>query len=248
MKDLLLVPPAPGRYGPEGLPPWRRAGGHQRESAAQATAHRLRALATARVESSSRRSATLRNLVTVSESGADPQGRHRPASRHTPGLSSSLGASQRPSPVLVGPSPEETGTEGAERRARPGDRRAQVSQSPIRLSADRAHHVSDVRRRHRQEPRAPRPGETLSATRRGGGPSCIGHATDSLWSIDLFRCESIVLQSYWVLVVMDQFTRRIIGLGVHHGDVDAAHLCRMFSEAMRGQGTPRHLSTDHAVV
>ncbi len=82
----------------------------------------------------------------------------------------------------------------------------------------------------------------------GGGPSCIGHATDSLWSIDLFRCESIVLQSYWVLVVMDQFTRRIIGLGVHHGDVDAAHLCRMFSEAMRGQGTPRHLSTDHAVV
>ena len=34
----------------------------------------------------------------------------------------------------------------------------------------------------------------------GGGPSWlsfIGHATDSLWSVDLFRCESIVLQSYW---------------------------------------------------
>ena len=32
----------------------------------------------------------------------------------------------------------------------------------------------------------------------GGGPSWlsfIGHATDSLWSVDLFRCESIVLQS-----------------------------------------------------
>ena len=42
----------------------------------------------------------------------------------------------------------------------------------------------------------------------GTGPSWlsfIGHATDSLWSVDLFRCESIVLQSYWVLVVMDQF-------------------------------------------
>ena len=41
----------------------------------------------------------------------------------------------------------------------------------------------------------------------GSGPSWlsfIGHATDSLWSVDLFRCESIVLQSYWVLVVMDQ--------------------------------------------
>ena len=82
----------------------------------------------------------------------------------------------------------------------------------------------------------------------GDGPSWlsfIGHATDSLWSVDLFRCESIVLQSYWVLVVMDQCTRRIIGLGVHHGDVDGAHLCRMFNEAIRGRGTPRHLSTDY---
>jgi transposase InsO family protein len=85
----------------------------------------------------------------------------------------------------------------------------------------------------------------------GGGPSWlsfIGHATDSLWSVDLFRCESIVLQSYWVLVVMDQFTRRIIGLGVHHGDVDGPNLCRMFNDAIQGQGPPRHLSTDHAPV
>ena len=82
----------------------------------------------------------------------------------------------------------------------------------------------------------------------GGGPawlSFIGHTADSLWSVDPFRCESIVLQSYWVLVVKDQFTRRIIGLGVHHGDVDGANLCRMFNEAIRGHGPPRHLSTDH---
>ena len=48
----------------------------------------------------------------------------------------------------------------------------------------------------------------------GTGPSWlsfIGHTRDSLWSVDLFRCESIVLQSYWVLVVMDQFTRRLVG-------------------------------------
>ena len=75
--------------------------------------------------------------------------------------------------------------------------------------------------------------------------SSIGHATDSLWSVDLFRCESIALQSDWALVVMDQCSRRIIGLGVHHGDVDGAHLCRMFNEAIHGQGTPRHLGTDH---
>jgi putative transposase len=56
-----------------------------------------------------------------------------------------------------------------------------------------------------------------------GGPSWLtflGHTKDSLWSIDRFRCESILLKSHWVLVVMDQFTRRIIGFGVHAVDVD----------------------------
>ncbi len=45
----------------------------------------------------------------------------------------------------------------------------------------------------------------------GTGPSwltTIGHAKDSIWSIDFFRCESILLRSHWVLVVMDQHTRR----------------------------------------
>jgi hypothetical protein len=48
----------------------------------------------------------------------------------------------------------------------------------------------------------------------------LGHAKDSLWSIDLFRCESILLRSHWVLVVMDQYSRSIIGFGVHEGEVD----------------------------
>jgi putative transposase len=63
--------------------------------------------------------------------------------------------------------------------------------------------------------------------------------------VDLFRCESIVLQSYWVLVVMDQFTRRLVGVGVQRGPVNGAGLCRMFNAAIHGRGTPRHLSTDH---
>ena len=53
-----------------------------------------------------------------------------------------------------------------------------------------------------------------------GGPSWlsfIGHAKDSLWSLDLFRCESAILRTYRVLVVMDQFTRRIVGFAVHRG-------------------------------
>ncbi len=43
------------------------------------------------------------------------------------------------------------------------------------------------------------------------GPSWLtflGHMKDSLWSCDLFRCESATLRTYWVLLVMDQFTRR----------------------------------------
>ena len=72
----------------------------------------------------------------------------------------------------------------------------------------------------------------------GGGPSWLtflGHTKDSLWSIDLFRCESILLNSHWVLVVMDPFTRRIIGFGVHAGDVDGIALCRMFNSAISNQ-------------
>ena len=82
----------------------------------------------------------------------------------------------------------------------------------------------------------------------GGGPSwltVIGHAKDSLWSVDLFRCESILLRSHWVLVVMDQFTRRIIGFAVHAGDVDGPALCRMFNRVIARQPLPGYLSTDH---
>jgi transposase InsO family protein len=75
--------------------------------------------------------------------------------------------------------------------------------------------------------------------------SFLGHTKDSLWSIDLFRCESILLNSHWVLVVMDQFTRRIIGFGIHAGDVDGVALCRMFNTAISSRGSPKYLSSDN---
>jgi|GEM_PF-2893251 len=65
----------------------------------------------------------------------------------------------------------------------------------------------------------------------GNGPSWLtflGHMKDSLWSVDLFRCESITLKSHWVLVVMDHFTRRIIGFAVHDGDVNGMTLCHRY--------------------
>ena len=78
------------------------------------------------------------------------------------------------------------------------------------------------------------------------GPSWltfIGHLKNSLWSVDLFRCESILLMTHWVQVVMDQFTRRIIGFGGHRGDVNGVTLCRMFNKAIARMGTLKYLST-----
>ena len=81
------------------------------------------------------------------------------------------------------------------------------------------------------------------------GPSWLtflGHTKDSLWSPDLFRCESLLLRTHWVLVVMDHYTRRIIGFGIHAGIVNGETLCRMFKQAIRGLTTfPRYLSSDH---
>jgi len=75
--------------------------------------------------------------------------------------------------------------------------------------------------------------------------SLLGHSKDSLWSIDLFRCESLTFQSHWVLVVMDQWSRRIIGFGIHRGDVDGITVCRMFNQAISGADPPNGLSTDN---
>ncbi len=83
---------------------------------------------------------------------------------------------------------------------------------------------------------------------RNRGPSWlsfIGHSKDSLWSVDLFRCESATLKTHWVLVVMDQFTRRIIGFGIQSGCVDGQALCRMFNRAISAVGKPRILSSDN---
>ena len=73
----------------------------------------------------------------------------------------------------------------------------------------------------------------------------LGHSKDSLWSIDLFRTESINLKTYWVLVVMDQYSRRIIGFGVQAIAVDGPALCRMFNKAIAGSGIPKRLSYDN---
>ena len=75
--------------------------------------------------------------------------------------------------------------------------------------------------------------------------SFIAQCKDSVWSVDLFRCESVLLKSHWVMVVMDLFTRRFVGFGLARAPIDGLSVCRMFNHAVAGQPRPKHLSTDH---
>ena len=80
------------------------------------------------------------------------------------------------------------------------------------------------------------------------GPSWltfIGNMKDSLLSIDFFRCESIQLKSHWVMVLMDQYTRRIIGFAVHPGTLDGISICILFNKIISGKNLPRYLSSDN---
>jgi transposase InsO family protein len=63
--------------------------------------------------------------------------------------------------------------------------------------------------------------------------------------VDLFRCESILLRSHWVLVVIDVCTRRIIGFGIGGEYIDGPAVCRMFNQAIAGHAPPVRISTDH---
>jgi transposase InsO family protein len=73
----------------------------------------------------------------------------------------------------------------------------------------------------------------------------MGHVEESLWSIDPFRCESILLRSHWVMLVTDVFTRRIIGFGIERASIDGVSVCQMFNHAVADRLLPKRVSTDH---
>jgi len=64
-------------------------------------------------------------------------------------------------------------------------------------------------------------------------------------AFDFVRCESLTLHSHWVMLVMDQFTRRIVGFAIHGGTLDGVIVCRMFNSILARQTLPRYLSSDH---
>ena len=47
------------------------------------------------------------------------------------------------------------------------------------------------------------------------------------------------------LTLRDQFTRTIVGFGLQAAPLDGVALCRMFNQAIAGQGLPARLSLDH---
>jgi putative transposase len=47
------------------------------------------------------------------------------------------------------------------------------------------------------------------------------------------------------MLVMDVFTRRIVGFGIESANIDGVSACRMFNHAVAGKRLPKHVSTDH---
>ena len=76
------------------------------------------------------------------------------------------------------------------------------------------------------------------------GLRLLAQTKGSLWSCDLFRRESATLRTHWVLVLMVQFTRRIIGLAftAPRGYRGAVPPCS--SERFVGTAA-KYLSSDH---
>jgi len=83
----------------------------------------------------------------------------------------------------------------------------------------------------------------------GGGPSWLsflGAQVDSLWSVDMFQVESILLNTHWVMVVMDQYSRKIIGYAVIKGKVmTGENICFMFNKIISTNSPPKRLSHDN---
>ncbi len=68
---------------------------------------------------------------------------------------------------------------------------------------------------------------------------------DSLWSVDLFRCDSVLLKLHWVMLAIDIYSRRIIDFSVHSGDPDGIVVCCMFNKIIRGKALSKRLSLDN---
>jgi hypothetical protein len=70
------------------------------------------------------------------------------------------------------------------------------------------------------------------------GLTVLGDAKDSLWSFDLFRCESAVLRTHSLGARPDGSMHALHrGFAVHRGVIDGMSLCRVFNQRL--EANPR---------
>ena len=82
-----------------------------------------------------------------------------------------------------------------------------------------------------------------------GGPSWLTFSAtpktvSGVWTC--FAARSLRLKIHWVMVLMDQCRRRIIGFGIQPGVLDGPAVCRLFNRTISATPVlPRYLSSDH---
>ena len=167
--------------------------------------------------------------------------------RHDTAVSAVAGEAQVQGIVLT-QTVRTTRAKGPFRRVDCSYRGDAAKESALRLPTDCRSGELGFRYPRGQTPGAARAGQACRPGPGSGGPSWLtflGHSKDSLWSVDLFRCESLILKTHWVIAVMDQCTRRIVGFAVCGGSPDGPTVCRMLRHIILGSAPPIHLSSDH---
>jgi putative transposase len=76
--------------------------------------------------------------------------------------------------------------------------------------------------------------------------STLEHSGNLVFNLDPPYLLTLPMHQHdWVLVMMDEFTRRLIGFAVHAGEVDGVTLCRVFNRVISGKKPLGYLSYDH---
>jgi hypothetical protein len=178
-----------------------RASGDRRECRAQAATHRPSSWSPAGAEPDPERPAPVRIWVAFPPPRTNPKGRHRPSPRDAPDLHRALVRRKYRRLFSSTPRAKKSGPKG------PDAALIQASSSSGRAILGSAVHGSRASSLGHSGSTSTRTSctacwrNTIARLRAELGPSwlsVIGHTRDSLWSVDWFRCESIVLRSYWV--------------------------------------------------
>ena len=83
------------------------------------------------------------------------------------------------------------------------------------------------------------------------GASWISFLSDTFngtWSLDFFRVESVSLRTFVIMVVMDIYSRKIIGIAICPYPASGVNACAMFNSIRNEKPLPHKLTTDNDPV